>query len=117
MTLYIDTTEKNRVYLALKKDNKVIKKIERKTAKAQAEKILPLIDELLEKTNFKLSKVKEIEVKNEGGTFTSLRVGVIIANSLAYTLGVKVRGTFGKPVKHDFLDIVKPYYNREPIIG
>jgi tRNA A37 threonylcarbamoyladenosine modification protein TsaB len=114
MILIIDRTlDDHNVYIAIEKDGKII--IEKKFAAkyAQAEKLLPEVDKLLKKSKIKLADIKEIRVENRGGTFTSLRIGVITANALGYALGVLVNKVKNK----NNINIVKPEYNREPIIG
>ncbi|MFH0973018.1 MAG: hypothetical protein V1768_03475 [Patescibacteria group bacterium] len=59
----------------------------------QAEKLLPAIDKLLKKNKIKLSDIKKIQVENQGGSFTALRIGVVTANALGYALGIPVEGT------------------------
>ncbi len=114
MILIIDTTlDDHRVYIAIKKDRKIVieKKFEAKYA--QAEKLLPEIDKLLKKKKISLTDIKKIRVENKGGTFTSLRIGVITANALGYALGIPVN----EVESNKNMNIVKPEYNREPIIG
>ena len=96
MTLYINTTQGDRVKIAIKFGKRVV--IEKKfIAKyKQAERLLPEIEKLLKSQKLSLSKIKKIKVINLGGSFTGLRVGVVTANALAYALGIPVTGTKGK---------------------
>jgi len=54
--------------------------------------MLSLIQNGLEKNNLSFSDLKEIEVKTSGPSFTGVRVGVAIANALAWSLKIPVNG-------------------------
>lgn len=114
MVLYIDTSNNKEIILKLEKlDNNIIEKTIDAEYK-QAEQLLPAIDGLLNKNNFKISDIKDIKVKEEGKGFTSLRIGVVTANALAYALGVKINGNEMNDIK---LNPVEPKYDREPSIS
>lgn len=86
----------------------------------QAEKLLPAIVEFFKAHKLKLSDLKGIEVANRGGSFTSLRVGVVTANALAYSLGIAVAGeSGGAKIVHQGrreFKVVEPSYGRAPRI-
>jgi len=85
----------------------------------QAEMLLPAIEKLLIKNNKSPEDLTKIEVENRGGSFTSLRVGVITANALAYALGIPVSSVSGKgdTIEEESILMVKPMYDSEPNIG
>lgn len=84
----------------------------------QAENLLPLIQRGLAQLGLSWEDVSHIEVSDNGGSFSALRVGVLTANALAFALGRPVRGTSGnQPVSFSGYDIVPAVYNREPNIG
>lgn len=117
MTLYINTADDKNVVISIKRDDKVIleKKFEAKYS--QAEKLLPEIHKLLKKSKNKLKDLNLIEVENTGGTFTSLRIGVLTANALAYGLGIPVKST--KQTENKYLkehNLTEPFYDKEPNI-
>jgi tRNA threonylcarbamoyladenosine biosynthesis protein TsaB len=117
MILTIDTTIEPDVLVSLSGGGKDISK--RVAApRQQAEKLLPLIIKLLDSQKISLKKIKEIRVQNQGGNFTSLRIGVLTANALAYALGIEVKPLQGDGV-FDFKGgrAVKPEYESEPNIG
>ncbi|MDO8668400.1 MAG: hypothetical protein Q7K35_04925 [bacterium] len=120
MILYIDTTKNNSVEIGIKDKNKFVCKNKFSSERTQAEKLLPNIAKMLKSAKLKLSDLKGIEVANQGGSFTSLRIGVITANALGYALAIPVSGEKGetKKVKNGKLsfNIVKPEYDSEPII-
>lgn len=121
MKLIINTALENHgVYVAVEKEGKIF--IEEKIIAEyqQAEKLLPEIDKLLKKKGLKLSDIKQIKAENRGGTFTSLRIGVVTANALAYALDIPIYGNekaeSGAKTKNK-INIIRPKYNREPIIS
>jgi len=126
MILYINTTASNLVEIDLKDKNKFIARKKFKSDHTQAERLLPGIAELLKANKYKLSDLEGIEVANRGGSFTSLRIGVITANALAYALRIPVKGEQGavKKVKRGLsttvgklsFNLVEPKYDSEPLI-
>jgi tRNA threonylcarbamoyl adenosine modification protein YeaZ len=60
------------------------------TRKAQA--VLPMIEELLKKHKLELKDISEIKVNPGPGSFTGVRVGVTIANTLGFLLKIPVNG-------------------------
>lgn len=58
--------------------------------KAQA--VLPMINDLLKKDSLELADINEIEVNTGPGSFTGLRVGIAVANALAFALKIPVNG-------------------------
>lgn len=89
--LLIDTSDSERIVVGIKKNGREFKIVHAsKVLKSQA--LLPLIEKQLQKHSLKISDIKEIEVNSGPGSFTGLRVGISIANSLGWTLGIKVNG-------------------------
>jgi len=130
MILYINTAAKNEMIIALRigEDSAVAKggAVKKSVAKKikvnhnQAEKLLPAIGSFLKAQRVKLSDLKKIVVANRGGSFTSLRIGVITANALAYALKIPVAAeekSGKKNKKFGRYSIVEPDYDREPNIG
>jgi len=120
MILYIDTTQNNLIEVSLKDKNKLVAVKKFKSHRTQAEKLLPAIEKLLKANKLKLSDLKKIEVGNRGGSFTSLRIGVVTANALAYALGISVEGNDGaskivRSGRRSF-KVAEPIYDREPEI-
>ncbi|MEK7203095.1 MAG: hypothetical protein AAB653_02155 [Patescibacteria group bacterium] len=119
MILFIDTIKNNKVTIVIKDNNKQVAVKRFFAQQQQAEKLLLAIDKLLISKKIKLKDLKKIEVENRGGLFTSLRVGVTVANSLGYALGIPVVGLGGKTLVVDNnkkFSVVKPIYNSEPRI-
>lgn len=121
MTLSINTTHNDAVEIVLKRrDGLVMAKKKFKARFKQAEKLLPAIDKLLKANRLKLSDLSSIAVENSGGSFTSLRIGVVMANALAYALKIPVADSHGagKTVKSGrrSFKVIEPRYDREPEI-
>ncbi len=116
MILYINTTPKEYMEIGLKEDDKILVMEKIPVERTQAEKLLPAVENILKKQKLKLKDLKKIEVENRGGSFTSLRIGVVTANALGYSLGIPVSGTDGFNKKVDGLSVVKPKYSGEPDI-
>lgn len=93
MKLYIDTSNSEYVTIGL---NKELTKEPARKEKAQ--RLLNVIDEELKKRNLTLKNINEVEVKTGPGSFTGLKVGVSVANSLGWTLNIPVNG---KNIKKD----------------
>ncbi|MDP2737021.1 MAG: hypothetical protein Q8O59_04570 [bacterium] len=119
MILYINTTQNSLIEISLKNKNKLIAVKKFKSHRTQAEKLLPGIDKLFKSSKLKLNDLSSVEIENRGGSFTSLRIGVVTANALAYALGIAVTGegkaktVKGKKTK---FNIVEPLYDRAPEI-
>lgn len=120
MILYINTTLNNLVEIGVKDKNIFVCKNKFSSKRTQAEKLLPGIAKLLKANKLKLSDLKGIEVANQGGSFTSLRIGVVTANALGYALSIPAEGSKGgrKSVKNgkSIFNIVRPEYDSEPEI-
>lgn len=91
MILYIDTSNNKDIILTLM-NGKSIKKAKIKAEFQQCELLLASIDSFLAKNKVKLNDLTEIQVKNTGEGFTSLRIGIVTANALGYALGIPVKG-------------------------
>lgn len=114
--LFIDTVSQAGVRVAIKQADKLIVERFWPGDRQQAEQLLPGILELLAEQKLTWSDLKGIQVANQGGSFTSLRIGVVTANALAYALGLAVTGTDGQPLQSDGYQIVEPEYSGQPNI-
>lgn len=117
MQLYIDTTKDNKtIFVSIEDKGQVLAEMEKEAEFRQAEALIPLIRDLLESARVELGQLSLIKVKNEGGTFTNLRIGVAVANALGFALGIPVEGIAGEAKKLEDFSIVEPKYDREPNI-
>lgn len=87
MKLYIDTSSSEKIIIGLGK-----KRFETEARKEKSQKLLPFIDEILRKEGKKIEDITEIEVNVGPGSFTGLRIGVSVANTIGWILGIPVNG-------------------------
>ena len=85
MILYIDTSDSLETKVGL--DNKIYK-FETKDHKSQ--KLLFLIDKILKKNKKSIKDISEIKVNLGPGSFTGLRVGLSVANTLSWALDIPI---------------------------
>lgn len=87
MKLLIDTSNSEKVIVSVDGDRVV-----EDATLEKAQKLLHVIDKLLKKKGVKISDVTSVEVNTGPGSFTGLRVGISVANTLGWALGVSVNG-------------------------
>jgi tRNA threonylcarbamoyl adenosine modification protein YeaZ len=87
MKLYIDTSDREKIVVGI--DGK---RFETNVQERRSQKILPFIIETISKNGFKLQDIAEIEAATGPGSFTGLRIGVSIANTLGWVLKVPING-------------------------
>lgn len=90
--LYIDTSSNQIIIVTLKQDGKIVDEIKSPIDQKKAQIILPLIDHLLVKNKLKLKNLSGIEINPGPGSFTGIRVGLSVANTLSYILKIPVNG-------------------------
>lgn len=89
VVLIINTSSNEEIMVGLKIDGKeYIEKEKIGCQKAQI--VLPMVEKLLKKHKLNLSDPTNIEVNTGPGSFTGLRVGVSVANALAFALKIPV---------------------------
>lgn len=86
--LYIDTTSNKEIIVRLTIDGKTFEE-KREITPRETQLVLPLLVEMLEKHNLKLSDLNSIDANSGPGSFTGIRVGVAVANALIFALGLK----------------------------
>ena len=87
--IFIDTSSNEEVKVGLQKGEK----IQWKNSKAKirnSQIVLQLVDVLLKENDLTVNDITEIQVNTGPGSFTGLRVGIAIANALAFTLKIPV---------------------------
>jgi tRNA threonylcarbamoyladenosine biosynthesis protein TsaB len=116
MILHIDTTKDSLVSLRLTDGLAEI------LAKSygpgnQSETLLPAISSFLLETGRSLSDLSALKARCQGGSFTSVRIGVTTANVLAYALDIPIVDEDAPdPSKGPFAGPLAPIYDREPNI-
>lgn len=112
MNLLIDTTQAEKIIVALfNVSGEEIARREKNVMQI-SENLLPEIEKLLKKQKVKLKDLKKILVNPGPGGFSSTRTGVATANALAYALNIPVAEWPSGKVR----EIVLPKYDKEPNI-
>ena len=117
MELVIDTSKNQNILIELVYEKKSLAKKDFEASFTQAERLLPEIDLLLESINKKKENIKRIIVASSGGSFSALRIGIVTANTLAYSLNIPITSIEGENVSIENIEMVKPQYSSEPNIS
>lgn len=95
--LYIDTTDNQKISLALEIDGRKYK-----TTKVintwTSQLLLPLIREVLKEHKMTVQDINAVRINPGPGSFTGIRVGLAVANALGFLLDIPVNGKKGKRV-------------------
>ena len=108
MTLYIDTTNRQSATLKLMDDESLIDTVEFDTYRKLSDSLLAQIITLLDKNNVSKADLTQIKVNQGPGSFTGTRVGVAVANALAFGLNISVN--------NEVEGFVLPEYDKDPAI-
>jgi tRNA threonylcarbamoyladenosine biosynthesis protein TsaB len=87
MKLFIDTSIAEKIVIGLGEQ-----RFEADAKKERSQKLLPFIDEKLKELNKSIDDISEIEVVTGPGSFTGLRVGVSVANTIGWAQQIQVNG-------------------------
>ena len=123
MILIIDTTDRYLIKLGM--SDKKIKWFEKETDK-QSEDLLVFLDKILKDKKLKIGDIDAILVNIGPGSFTGVRVGVTVANTLSWSLEIPVLGYRDgqintvldkiKSIKNKkFSKITLPYYGEKQV--
>lgn len=103
--LLIDTSSNKEIKVGLKIGNNHYF-LKKKINFQKAQVVLELIDKILKKYKLDLKDIHGINVVAGPGSFTGLRVGIAVANTLGWSLGIPVNGK---------RQIVVPSYGLSPV--
>ena len=106
MKLYLDTSTPETVLRFNDKEYKYL------FANDLAEKLLKFIKDKLDENNYTWQDITEITFMSGPGSFTGLRIGATVVNTLAHELNIPLKDHHGK--KHQ---IIIPDYGREANIS
>lgn len=99
IVLSIDTLRHDKLIIGLKVDEKEVV-LEEGFDFRKSQGVLPLIEKILKQEDVAFSELSEIKVNPGPGSFTGVRVGVAIVNTLGLVLQIPVNGNaVGKPVE------------------
>jgi tRNA threonylcarbamoyladenosine biosynthesis protein TsaB len=91
MILELDTTERSTINVSVVTENKGALSLRQESAHgSHAQALLPLIDRMVEQAGASIRDITAITVNSGPGSFTGTRVGVAVANALAFALDVPV---------------------------
>jgi len=107
-TLYIDTHFVNLV-LALFQDDVLLEQKILESNK-HSENTIPLLEELLKKHSLFVSDLKEIIVIEGPGSFTGVRIGIVIAKVLGYSLHLPIKTL-------SYLEAMSLHYDEAVVLG
>ncbi len=122
MILYIDTSDNEKITLILFKEGREFKK-QIKVSNKLSEVLLEEVQKFFQKTKVTFAKLQKVAVVVGPGHFSRIRTGVILANTLGFSLNIPVVGV-KKGESLDFKKIfgkkgekmVKPMYDQTPNI-
>lgn len=96
MFLFLDTSQKAFLKLGLGQEGKVIDKMSFKVFRDHSQKLLPALEQFLGLNKVHPRDLNWIVVCRGPGSFTGVRVGVAVANALAFALKIPVIGVPAK---------------------
>ena len=124
MNLYLSIrTDKPKAEVGLFANGGLVDSIAWKAHLQLAETINLKIDELLNNNNYQLKDLNGIIFYKGPGSFTGLRIGAAVANTLAWVFNIKIIGLSGKSWPETSIDkymdlpereVVVPEYGQEP---
>jgi len=99
VVLSMDTSKHDKLIVGLTIDDKEVI-LEEKFDFKKSQGILPMIERILKQNSINVSELTEITINPGPGSFTGLRVGVAIANTLGLVLQIPVNNNdSGIPVE------------------
>lgn len=91
-TLFIDTSDSTKTIVGIIYGNKKKLLEEKSDPVTKSQNVLPMIKKILREEKIRMSDLTAIEVNTGPGSFTGIRVGVTVANTLAWILKIPVNG-------------------------
>ena len=122
MELFINSQENQYLEITLCEKHQLVVKNKIFAQSKQAELLLPTVKSILVKSKIKLNQLEKIKVADSGGSFTSLRIGIVTANALAYALNIGINNFLANNSNkltsklYHQLNIIKPKYDAKPNI-
>lgn len=101
ISLLIDTRDRFKARITIIKSGKKYN-FEDKYAENNSQSLLQLIDKALKKCDLKLHDLNFIKVEIRGGSFTGVRIGLAVANTLGWIYGIPVNSKQRKIITPDY---------------
>ncbi|OGE26980.1 tRNA (adenosine(37)-N6)-threonylcarbamoyltransferase complex dimerization subunit type 1 TsaB [Candidatus Daviesbacteria bacterium RIFCSPHIGHO2_02_FULL_41_14] len=98
MILHIDSSDQKKVIVSLTKEGEVVRTLEGEHQYG-SQILLPLIMEILASQGVSWEALTAVKVEEGPGSYTGLRVGAAVAQSLGYTLNIPVNNQVNQPVR------------------
>jgi len=89
ITLAIDTASSH-TSIALFEDGNISQELTWKSENNEAEKLMPAIEQMLNQNNLSYENIDQIYCVKGPGSFTGLRIGVTVANTISYLTNAKL---------------------------
>lgn len=89
--LFIDTKDNQKISVVLEIDGKK-DEINKTTSAWTSQLLLPAIAEILQRNKISISQITEVRIGIGPGSFTGIRVGIAVANTLGWLLDIPVNG-------------------------
>lgn len=112
MILILDTTAQKLIKLSLCRDDACDSQ-EIPFDKGQSEDLLPAIDKLLQSAAVTVHDLRAIAVHVGPGSYTGVRIGITVANTLAWLLDIPIIG-FDKGAPADIAMTARAAINNHP---
>lgn len=85
MRLFIDTSDNKKTVVSLGERTTV-----HVSGVNRAQEVVKILDRILSSSLVRVNKISEVRVETGPGSFTGLKVGVAVANTIGFVLGVRV---------------------------
>ena len=92
MPILAINTASSKTAIALLQDGGIVAQDSWQSQNDEAEKLMPNIDDLLKNNKTKYEDIKKVLVVKGPGSFTGLRVGVTVANTIAHLVNCELYG-------------------------
>lgn len=109
-------TDNPKAELALYKDGQCMQAIHWQAHRQLAETIHQQLDNLMQQAGYQLSDLDGLVVYKGPGSFTGLRIGLSVANALAYSLSKPIVGTTGEDWQNAGLDLLKRKHGQRSVL-
>lgn len=90
-TLIIDSADNKEIVVGLQIESRKYF-LKHKTDSRKAQVILPMIQEILRKYSIEIDNLDAVEVNTGPGSFTGIRIGISVANTLGFLLKIPING-------------------------